>query len=421
LNIGKDTPQKQTSSYYGWYIISLGALTHIFVIAMPMTCIAVLFPEIGRDLSLDLVQISVVWGLLPVGGILVTLLGGLLGDRFGVKRVLIVGCVLVGLAGALRGTSGSFAALATTSFLFGVLVAVIPLNVHKLANIWVPKERAGLANGMLSMGMAVGFTVSTAISARWLSPELGGWRNVLYLLGGISLVFAILWSLTRNVGQHSVVPEQSVGKVPFKEALLKVLRMKRIWLLGLVLLGQAGSVRSMLGYVPTYLETQRGWADATGGGPLVVFHLTSAVFTVPIAFLSDRIGSRRKVLLPALALTAMGVGFLAIPNNTSIWVLMLIAGITRDGFMAVFITMATETKGIGSAYAATALGALFTMERLGLFILPYIGGILAKNVNTELPFIVWGALAAVSFIVLYFLKESRTKSQPVVYPRRKQY
>jgi hypothetical protein len=87
--------------------------------------------------------------------------------------------------------------------------------------------------------------------------------------------------------------------------------------------------------------------------------------------------------------------------------------------MAVFITMATETKGIGPTYAATALGALFTMERVGLFIFPYIGGYLAKNVSTELPFVFWGALAAMSFVVLYFLKETKTKSQPAVYTSTK--
>ena len=408
------TAKQNRSSHYGWYIIALGALTHVFVIAMPMTCIAVLFPEIGRDLGFNQAQQGVVWGLLPLGGILVALPGGLLGDRFGVKRVLIIACVLGGLSGALRGTSGSFAALAATSFLFGVLVAVIPLNVHKLASIWVPRERVGLANGILSMGMAIGFTVSSAISAVWLSPALGGWRNVLYLFGGISLVLAILWCFTRRVPAHSVVPEHSVDTVPFKEAFLKVVRMKRIWLLSLVLLGQAGCVSSMLGYVPNYLEDQRGWVAATGGGPLVAFHLISTIFTLPLAFLSDRIGSRKKVLLPALALTAIGVGFLAIPNNTSIWALMLMAGITRDGFMAVFITMAIETEGIGPAYAGTALGVIFTIERVGRFFFPVLGGVLADRVNAELPFVFWGALAAMGFVVLYFLKESKTKGHPAV-------
>jgi MFS family permease len=413
LNIVRDIPQKKSSSKYGWYIIALGSLTHVFVAAMPITCMSVLFPEIGFELGFTQAQQGYVWSLLPLGGILVALPGGMLGDRFGVKRVLIIGCVLAGLTGALRGISGDFTTLAVTSFIFGIFVAVVPLNVHKLASIWAPSKRVGLANGILSMGMAVGFTISAYISAAWLSPALGGWENVLYLFGAISVSLAVLWCFTRSAPHQSETPEHSVKMVPFKEAFLKVVRMKRIWLLTLVLLGQAGCVSSMLGYLPAYLEGPRAWAATTGRGPVTVFHLMSAFFTVPLAFLSDRIGSRRKVLLPALALTSIGVGFLAIPNDTSIWPLMLIAGITRDGFMAVFITMAIETKGIGSAYAGTALGVIFTMERVGRFFFPPLGGYLADNVNPELPFVFWGALAAIGFVVLYFLKDQKVKNRPV--------
>jgi len=405
LNVVTDTSQKKSSSRYGWYIIILGALTHMVVSAMARTCMPVLFPEILDSLGLDVAQIGLVWGFLPLGGIIVALPGGLLGDRFGIKRVLIIAAILCGITGALRGVSGSFAVLSATTFIFGAVVAVIPINVHKLANTWVPKGRVGLANGILSVGMASGFVIGTLISARWLSPALGGWNGVFYLYGAMSVVIGMWWLFTRAAPRATSV-------VSFRESFSKVIRMKKIWLLGLVLLGQAGCVEALHGYLPTYLEKYRGWAAGTGGDPVFAFHLISTIFTVPMAFLSDKIGSRKKVLLPALALTSIGTGLLAIPNDTAIWALMLIAGITRDGFMAVFITFTVETEGVGLKYAATALGAIFTLERLGLFILPSIGGFIAKYVSLELPFVLWGALAAMGFVVLLFLKESKKMQIP---------
>ena len=95
-----DTSKQNGSSRYGWYIIALGALTHMVVSAMARTCIPVLFPEIGVSLGLDLAQRGLVWGFLPLGGMVVALPGGLLGDRFGIKRVLIVACILCGAIGA---------------------------------------------------------------------------------------------------------------------------------------------------------------------------------------------------------------------------------------------------------------------------------------------------------------------------------
>lgn len=55
----------------------------------------------------------------PLAGALVVFIGGALGDRFGVKRVLVISCFLAGLAGALRGLAGSFTTLVAAMFLFG--------------------------------------------------------------------------------------------------------------------------------------------------------------------------------------------------------------------------------------------------------------------------------------------------------------
>ena len=263
----------------------------------------------------------------------------------------------------------------------------------------------GQANGILSVGMAIGFVIGTLISARWLSPALGGWNGVFYLYGAMSVVMGMWWLFTRAAPKATSV-------VSFRESFSKVIRMKKVWLLGLVLLGQAGCVEALLGYMPTYLEQYRGWAAASGNGPVLAFHVISTIFTVPLAFLSDKIGSRKKVLLPALALTSIGTVLLAIPNDTSIWALMLIAGITRDGFMAVFITFTVETEGVGLKYAATAIGSIFMLERVGLFLSPSIGGYIAERVSLELPFVFWGALAAMGFVVLLFLADSKKTESP---------
>ena len=224
-----------SKSYYRWFILALSALTFTFVVAMPTMCLPVLFEEIRRDLNLSLVQIGTVWGMASLAGMFVVLAGGLLGDRFGAKRVLAVSCLLAGLAGALRGLSGDFATLVATLFLFGLLTATIPPVVHKACGIWFSGRRLGLANGVVSMGMAVGFTIAAMISATVLSPALGGWRNVLFLYGGISVVIGILWLLTRSQPEQAESSENEVVTVPFRQALSRVARNRGAWLLGLIL------------------------------------------------------------------------------------------------------------------------------------------------------------------------------------------
>jgi sugar phosphate permease len=110
---------------------------------------------------------------------------------------LLVGCLLAGLFGILRGISNGFVALAAGMFLIGMVTPLVPLNTLKVCGQWFSRRQWGLASGVLSMGMALGFLLGSLFSATVLSPWLGGWRNVLYFYSGIALLLSIPWAFTR--------------------------------------------------------------------------------------------------------------------------------------------------------------------------------------------------------------------------------
>ncbi len=394
---------KSSGSNYRWYILTLSALTFALVFAIPMMSMPVLFKEISEDLNLSLFQIGTVWGIAPLGGMFVVLIGGFLGDRFGVKRVLGVACFLAGLAGALRGLSGSFTTLAATMFLFGLLSSVLLPVLTKTLGIWFPRRQLGLANGVVSTGMAAGFTVGAMISATILSPLLGGWRNVLPLYGAISIVISVLWLLTRSAPDQVESSASYATTMPFRQTLSHVVRIRAVWLLGFILVGQIGCVRGMLGYLPLYLR-KIGWTAASADGALAAFHMTSMMGAIPLALLSDRLGSRKVVLFAATLMTAVGVGLLSVAGGPMVWASVIIAGIVRDGFMGILMTMIIETDGVGVTYAGTAIGLVLTLSRLISFTSPPLGNSLA-DVNLALPFIFWAALGAVALVSFYFIKE----------------
>jgi len=385
----------------------LAALTHTFVVAMPMMSMPVLFKEISEDLDLSLVQIGTVWSMIPLAGMFVVLIGGLLGDRFGVKRTLSTICFLAGLAGALRGLSDNFTSLAVTMFLFGLLNASTPINVHKVAGIWFPGRQLGLANGILSLGMGLGFTAGAMISATILSPLLGGWRNVLFLYGAVSIGISILWLLTRSEPGRLESPTDYVSTVPFRRALSRVVRIRGVWLLGLILLCRMACSTGMIGYLPLYLR-ELGWTAASADGALAASNSASMMVAIPMVLLSGRLGSRKVVLFGAMLVTAISVALLSVVGGAMLWVLVIMANITRDGFMAVIITMITEKEGVGAMYAGTALGLAMTFSRVGGIVSPPLGNSLA-GINPGLPFIFWAGWAAAGLFGFYFVKETARK------------
>ena len=94
-----------TQSNYRWFILGLAAVTAALVSTLPVSCMPALFKEISEDLSLNLVQIGTVWGVVYLAGVFLSLFGGLLSDRLGLKSLMVVSCLLVGITGAARGLS----------------------------------------------------------------------------------------------------------------------------------------------------------------------------------------------------------------------------------------------------------------------------------------------------------------------------
>jgi len=390
-------------SPYRWLILTLATLTNAVVVAAPSMALSVLFDEIQTDLNLTLVEVGFIWSIAALPGILVSLLGGALGDRFGPKRLLILISVLGGGLGALRGFAFDFLSLVVMNSLLGAVAMLVPLSGFKACGMWFPRKQLGLANGVLSMGMAGGFLIGSLISATWLSPWLGGWRNVLILYGVLGLILAVPWWFTRAA--PSATSAVAVPVVPMRDALAAVGRLRNMWLLGFVLLGLSGCVQGLLGYLPLYLRNV-GWAPATADGALALFHTVSLAFTLPIAFSSDRLGSRKRVLVVALTAMMLGVAAVSFVSGVGVWVAVVLAGIVRDGFMAIYMTAVVEVEGVGPRYAGTATGFVMVLASLGNLLAPPIGNSLAAS-GPGLPFVFWAALAATALVILLLTPEGR--------------
>jgi cyanate permease len=386
----------------------LTALTLALGYAAPLMCMPVLFKEISDELGLNLVQVGTIWGMVFLAGLPIFLIAGMLGDRFGLKRIIIFSCFSVGIAGALRGLSSGFISLAATAFLYGILSAIIMANMPRVSKIWFSGQRIGIANGVIATGMSLGFTLGAMISDTVLSPWLGGWRNVLFLYGAVSVMFSMLWLVTvREPGRDHA--SDAPGTVRMRQALAHVARIKSIWLLGFAFFGYMGCIQGVVGYLPLYLRTL-GWAPASADGTLAAFNIAGAVGAIPITLLSDKLGLRKTILIILMILAVVGTILLPFFNNELVWVLAFSIGFTRDPSIALLIVMNLEHEKVGVAYAGTALGLFYTVSQMSGALSPPVGNSLA-SISIGTPFFFWAALAVMGAFILSFAQESGWKAQ----------
>jgi MFS family permease len=328
--------------------------------------------------------------------IVTSLLGGMAGDRFGPKGVLVVGTLLTGLLGAARGLANSYLTLVILVILLGALIPFVTMSGFKSMGQWFPRSQLGLANGLISMGMALGFLLGALFSATLLSPLLGGWRPVLIAYGIAGALLSIPWFFSKS--HQASLQQPAVERIAMRTAIRHVTNLRNIWLLGFTLLGVSGAIQGMLGYLPLHLRTI-GWEPALADGALSAFHLVSMLFVLPFALWSDRLGSRKRLLLSLTLSLVIGTALLSVATGPLVWVAVLLAGFTRDAFMAIYLTMVIETEGVGAAYAGTATGLTMSISGVGNVLAPPLGNSLA-GLAPGAPFAFWSGMALAGMFCL---------------------
>lgn len=398
------------STHQSLFIPILAALDFMLVSTLPFSSVSVLFKEISQDLHLSVVQIGLIWGMLSFGSIFILPIGGILSDRLSAKRTIVILGLLSGLIGALRGLSNGFWSLMATTFLWGILSTAITPALNVIASRSSSGKRQGLAQGLLAAGGGLGLTIGSLISASLLSPWLGGWRQVFFLYGGIAVAMSLYWQFKVREPVPIKAAEHQKA-IPLGQALTHLLSLKALWLIGLSMLGYQCCVTGMQGFLPYYLENN-GWTTVAAGGALAVYTAAATIGVIPMTIISDRIGSRKIPLLAAFLTAIIGIGLLSVIHNGVLWILVILAGLLYQMCAALFITLSIETKGVGTAYAGTAVGLLLAMAFVGKAFAPPLGNSLANiSIVISWPFVFWAGLAVVGAIILIFVKETGWRSQ----------
>lgn len=398
------TQASDHSNNYRWFILILGSLSNTLVVALQSMSLSVLLPEITGDLNLSLFQAGIIWGTLSLPGIFSFLLAGAVIDRFGPKRVLIIACSLLGLFGALRGGANSFSALLVTVFLFGFFGPFVSISNVKNIGIWFEDHEFGLANGITALGMALGFFLGSMISASFISPWMGGWRETFILYGIIAAAFSIPWIFTRTKSVDKTTPSLGSGQDSDTGNLRKISKIRTLWLLGLAMLAINGAVQGLLGYLPLYLRGI-GWEAGRADSLAASFHLASMVFVIPITLLSDKLGMRKRIVIIAASIAALSIGLIFFLRGNWLWGAVLAAGFARDAMMAIMISMTVQTKGVGKAFAGLATGFVLIFAGIGSLISPPLGNALGE-IAPNVPFLFWGVLCAAGVISVAAIAES---------------
>ena len=180
---------------------------------LDMTITNLALPFIGRalDAPLDGLQWTVDVYNIVMAGLLV--LGGALADRFGRRRVFLLGYSLFALASAAAAFSPSIGALIAARGLMGVGAAgVTAPALAIIASMYPPEERSGAISAFVVFG-AVGLVVGP-VAGGFLLDHL--WWGSVFLVN-VPIVVAGIVVGSRTI-RESTAPEPEGGRPPLDGA-----------------------------------------------------------------------------------------------------------------------------------------------------------------------------------------------------------
>jgi len=285
-------------------LFALAHLAHHLVTALPVP----LLPFIRTEFDLDYTRAALVVSAFSVPYGFSQLPGGWLADRFGARRLLLIGISGVSLAGLAVGLSTTYTMLLVALFVMGALGGGYhPSAPAAIARV-TRSSHHGRALGVHMIGGSASFFLAplaaAAIAASW------GWRMSFVALAvpaiGYGVVFFLLLGRRQptvsqprvSTPSTSVAPEEPTGRIDW-------VRMGTFLVLTSV---SAAAVLSVVAFIPLYLVDVHGYPEHSAAVAVALFYSTGLWAAVAGGYLSDRIGRIRVVVLfglvagPALAL-----------------------------------------------------------------------------------------------------------------------
>jgi NNP family nitrate/nitrite transporter-like MFS transporter len=253
------------------------------------TIFAIIGVEIQREYQLSDAEFGLLVGTPFLSGSLMRVALGLCADRYGGRRLLLGMMGFAAVATCLVAEAATFPALLVAGLGAGVAGACSAVSMPYIAQ-WYPKERHGLALGILGAGNA-GSDI-TKLAAPWVMVAWG-WQSVAQLWGLLLLATAaIFWLASREDPQRAF--RRAAGNPPPSLASqAEPLHQLRVWRFGLYYFFTFGGYVALLVWLPHYLIAVYGLDIRMAGALAIAFSLPAALPRVLGGALSDRHGARR--------------------------------------------------------------------------------------------------------------------------------
>ena len=389
--------------FYGWWIVAATCVVNAMGGGVYFYGFSVFFLPIKQALNLSSASTSLIFSLSRAEGAVEGPLAGYLIDRYGPRRMLTVGSLIVAVGYILLSRVNSFATflivyLGIVSLAFN---AAFSGSTMAVVNNWFVR-RKGLAMAISIAAFSLGGSIIAPLLAFGIHHL--GWRTTLILSGvhlaAIVIPFAQLQKPSPEVmglrpdgdslnppseedHQKSEQPKRDYEEI-VDFTVREALKTKSYWVLAIGTMLRTGTLGTIIvHFVP--MMVWKGNSEQSAAMMLGILAFLSIPMRIGIGWLGDR-WSRPKILSAGMALGAISLlWFQNAQGLKEIWIFICVFAIV-EGLSA--LNWALVGDYFGRKRFATLRGFLSLVYSWGMIIMPVLAGYIFDRTNSY-TIVIW--------------------------------
>ncbi|WP_027801429.1 MFS transporter [Paraburkholderia dilworthii] len=183
------TARRSNARYQILGLLAVGTMINY----LDRTVLGIAAPQLTKELGINAALMGLLFSVFSWSYVASQIPGGLFLDRFGSKLTYFLSMTFWSLCTLAQGLVHGIAGLFVFRLGLGVSEApCFPTNSRVVAT-WFPQSERAMATGTYTVGEYIGL----AFFSPFLFMLMGafGWRSLFYVVGGVGIVFGVIWWL----------------------------------------------------------------------------------------------------------------------------------------------------------------------------------------------------------------------------------
>lgn len=388
--------------------------TRIINVALVMLCMvfqnlalygmAIFLPEIRKELGLSFTEGGALSAVSIFTYALMQIPAGYLADRFGYKRVFVIGTLATTMLFLAFGLISSYWQGLSIQAFSGLFRSFHFAPGLALVASWFSSDRRASAMSLSSAALFLG-----PVLMNGLGPSLAAdstWRSPFIIFGSIGIFTSSAYLLFGKGAPAS----SSHHKVDLREV-FQLFRSRVMWVFGILQYVRFSIFQGIALWLPSLLIDEKGMALQMTGIIMAVRSFLVVPSNLMGAYISDRFRNPVQIITISLVIILITTALMVRVNDTA----LLIAIIMINGFFVQFyfgplFAMPVEIVGKRMAGTATGFGNFFA--NLGSFTFVYLLGFLKDTSGSfEIGFYAMAGMCIVGLVFTFVLNRMRQKTQ----------